>query len=36
MTYNNVTENCFTDCVKDFTSRKILKSEVCVALCMLL
>lgn len=33
-TYNNVTENCFKECVNDFTSRKILKQEVlqhCVA-----
>ena len=27
-TYNNVTENCFKDCIHDFTSRKILKQEV--------
>lgn len=27
-TYNNVTENCFKDCIMDFTSRKIQKQEV--------
>lgn len=33
-TYNNVTENCFKDCIKDFTSRKILKQEVhCILVC---
>ena len=27
-TYNNVTENCFRDCINDFTSRKIQAKEV--------
>ena len=27
-TYNTVTEHCFDNCVKDFTSRKIQKKEV--------
>ncbi|XP_033104986.1 mitochondrial import inner membrane translocase subunit Tim9-like [Anneissia japonica] len=25
--YNQLTERCFLDCVKDFTSRKVLDSE---------
>lgn len=27
-TYNKVTENCFMDCVKDFTSRDLKPEEV--------
>lgn len=27
-TYNKVTENCFMDCVKDFTSRDVRPEEV--------
>ena len=27
-TYNQVTENCFLDCVNDFTSRRVTKEEV--------
>lgn len=27
-TYNKVTENCFMDCVKDFTSRDVKPEEV--------
>lgn len=27
-TYNKVTENCFMDCVKDFTSRDVKPDEV--------
>ena len=27
-TYNHVTQNCFEDCVKDFTSRRVTKDEV--------
>lgn len=27
-TYNKVTENCFMDCVKDFTSRDVKAEEV--------
>lgn len=27
-TYNKVTENCFVDCVKDFTSRDVKPEEV--------
>ena len=27
-TYNRVTENCFTDCIQDFTTRKITGKEV--------
>ena len=30
--YNSVTENCFKDCINDFTSKKILKQEVCAVL----
>ncbi|XP_064404056.1 mitochondrial import inner membrane translocase subunit Tim9-like [Halichondria panicea] len=26
-TYNNVTENCFTECVNDFTARRLSKHE---------
>lgn len=26
-TYNNVTENCFADCVSDFTARRVAKAE---------
>ena len=26
-TYNNVTENCFKECVHDFTSRRVTKQE---------
>ncbi|MBN3300980.1 TIM9 translocase, partial [Amia calva] len=28
-TYNKLTENCFMDCVKDFTSREMTCSESC-------
>ena len=35
-TYNHVTENCFLDCVNDFTSRRVTKDEVwCAFTCML-
>uniref|UniRef100_A0A3B4XUF0 Mitochondrial import inner membrane translocase subunit n=1 Tax=Seriola lalandi dorsalis TaxID=1841481 RepID=A0A3B4XUF0_SERLL len=27
-TYNKVTENCFMDCVKDFTNREVKPEEV--------
>lgn len=27
-TYNKVTENCFMDCVKDFTTRDVKAEEV--------
>ena len=27
-TYNHVTQNCFEDCVRDFTSRRVTKEEV--------
>lgn len=27
-TYNQVTQNCFEDCVNDFTSRRVTKEEV--------
>lgn len=27
-TYNKVTENCFMDCVKDFTTRDVKPDEV--------
>jgi len=27
-TYNKLTENCFMDCVKDFTSREVKPEEV--------
>lgn len=27
-TYNKVTENCFMDCVKDFTTREVKPEEV--------
>ena len=33
-TFNQVTESCFTDCVNDFTTRRLTKQEVlivCVA-----
>ena len=34
-TYNKVTEGCFTDCINDFTSRKITKEEVnCSSTCV--
>ena len=39
-TFNQVTESCFTDCVNDFTTRRLTKQEVlivCVAvLCLVL
>lgn len=28
-TYNKLTENCFMDCVKDFTTREVKPEEVC-------
>lgn len=28
-TYNKLTETCFLDCVKDFTSREVKPEEVC-------
>ena len=27
-TYNKVTENCFMDCVRDFTTREVKPEEV--------
>ncbi|CAI8012814.1 Mitochondrial import inner membrane translocase subunit Tim9 [Geodia barretti] len=27
-TYNHVTQNCFEDCVRDFTSRRVTKEEI--------
>lgn len=27
-TYNKLTENCFMDCVKDFTTREVKPEEV--------
>ena len=27
-TFNQVTESCFTDCVNDFTTRRLTKQEV--------
>ncbi|NXV80618.1 TIM9 translocase, partial [Atlantisia rogersi] len=27
-TYNKLTENCFLDCIKDFTSREVRPEEV--------
>ncbi|NXS13167.1 TIM9 translocase, partial [Neodrepanis coruscans] len=27
-TYNKLTENCFLDCIKDFTSRDVKPEEV--------
>lgn len=27
-TYNKLTENCFVDCIKDFTSRDVKPEEV--------
>ena len=32
-TYNNVTENCFNECVNDFTARRVTKQEVSVYVC---
>ncbi len=29
MSYNKLSEMCFLDCVHDFTTRKVLESEVC-------
>ncbi|ELT98052.1 hypothetical protein CAPTEDRAFT_154791 [Capitella teleta] len=35
LSYNKVSEACFTDCAHDFTSRKVLESESSCALnCM--
>lgn len=28
--YNYVVNNCFTDCIKDFTSTSISDKEVCI------
>ena len=28
MSYNKVSEMCFTDCIHDFTSRKVAEGEV--------
>ncbi|CAH1261623.1 mitochondrial import inner membrane translocase subunit Tim9-like [Branchiostoma lanceolatum] len=34
-TYNRISENCFVDCVHDFTSRKILETEdTCASHCL--
>ena len=32
-TFNQVTESCFTDCVNDFTTRRLTKQEVRTVIC---
>ena len=32
-TFNQVTESCFTDCVNDFTTRRLTKQEVRTFIC---